>query len=356
MEFLDSPDQTALRETTRSFLRAHAGPDRVRSAISGPTGYDTAMWARLTNELGLTALAVPESYGGVGASLAEVAVVVEELGRALVPSPYLSSVLVSAVVTEFANTCRDLAEQVLPGLAEGSLIGAFALDGDVIVTGARDQTTLSGTASHVVDGTHAGLLLVRASQGLYAVDAADANVTPLDTLDLTRGQATIRFDGCRGVLIGEVDDPTASSRAEDLLRVSLAVECVGGAEHCLDSTVAYLKTREQFGRPIGSFQALKHRCADLAVAVAASRSTARAAVWTAVQRPADLAVLAPLAILWCSRMFVDVTAEMIQLHGAIGFTWEHEAHLYFKRAKATQLLTGPPAKLRALVGHRAGLI
>jgi alkylation response protein AidB-like acyl-CoA dehydrogenase len=177
----------------------------------------------------------------------------------------------------------------------------------------------------------------------------------VETLDQTRRQAAIRFDRAPGVPAG------AAAPAAALYRVLLAAECAAGAEHCLDATVDYLKTRTQFGRPIGSFQALRHRAADLAVALSSAKATARAAVWTAsmttgASDSADLAALAPLAALHCSRTFLQVAAEMIQLHGGIGFTWEHEAHLYFKRAKSTQLLLGPASALRAEIGQAAGLL
>ena len=177
-------------------------------------------------------------------------------------------------------------------------------------------------------------------------------VTPTGTLDQTRSQATVEFRGAPAVAAGR-----AAERAQELLRVMLAVESAGAAAHCLDVTVGYLKTRVQFGRPIGEFQALRHRCANLAVEVASARATAYAAVRAAAgtASPAELAVLGPLAKRHCADVFWHVAAEMIQLHGGIGFTWEHEAHRYLKRAKTSQLLHGNPAELRRLVSRRAGL-
>jgi hypothetical protein len=216
--------------------------------------------------------------------------------------------------------------------------------------GAAAGGTVTGAARNVVDGAAAGLLLVRAGDELLAVAAADAVVEPLGTLDQTRRQAAVRFDGAPAVPAGPAGPAVA------LQRVLLAAECAAAAEHCLDVTVAYLMSRRQFGRPIGSFQALKHRAADLKVAVASAHATARAAVWAAASDPAALAALAPLAALHCARTFVEVAGEMIQLHGGIGFTWEHEAHLYLKRAKSTQLLLGPVSALRAEIGAVAGLL
>jgi alkylation response protein AidB-like acyl-CoA dehydrogenase len=347
MEFADTPEQAALREAVRAFARRYATPEQVRLTMASSSGYDRPTWERLSSGLGLTALAVPEEHGGAGGGAGEVAVAVEEFGRVLLPSPYLSTAVVALALADPATRqASQASERYLPGLADGSLIGALALHGDVTMTGG----TVSGAASNVVDGAAAGLLLVRAGTRMVAVEAADASVEPLETLDQTRRQAVVRFDHAPALTAGPAE------RAIALQRVLMAAECVSAAEHCLAVTVGYLKTRRQFGRPIGSFQALKHRAADLAVAVTSAHATARAAVWTADTDPAGLAAVAPLAALHCSRTFLQVAAEMIQLHGGIGVTWEHEAHLYFKRAKSTQLLLGSVSGLRAEIGKQAGLL
>jgi len=346
MDFADTPDQADLRSVVRAFAGRHATPGQVRAAMASPDGYDPKVWQRLSAELGLTALAVPESLGGAGAGPGEVAVAVEEFGRVLLPSPYLSNAVAALALAGAAAACPDAAQRYLPGLADGSVIAALALDADVTAAG----RTVTGAARNVVDGAAASLLLVRAGNDLLAVAAADAVVEPLGTLDQTRRQAAVRFDGAPAVPAGPAGPAVA------LQRVLLAAECAAAAEHCLDVTVAYLMSRRQFGRPIGSFQALKHRAADLKVAVASAHATARAAVWTAASDPAALAALAPLAALHCARTFVEVAGEMIQLHGGIGFTWEHEAHLYLKRAKSTQLLLGRVSALRAEIGAVAGLL
>jgi acyl-CoA dehydrogenase len=324
----DSPEQAALRETVRDFCRQHA---------------DASAWKRLAGELGLTALAIDERYDGMGATVAEVAIAAEELARVLLPVPYLSTALAGAVLTDGDPAVAAL---FLPDIASGTLTAAFAFTGSFTVTDGR----LSGVAEHVLDGAEAGLFLVRAGDALYAVNATDATVTAADTLDQTRSQATVAFQDSAALVTGA--DP---GRAEELMWVLLAAESVAAAEHCLDVTVGYLKSRRQFGCPIGTFQALKHRCADLAVEVSAARATARAAVTAATSAPGGLPVLAPLAKRYCVDVFFHVTAEMIQLHGGIGFTWEHEAHRYFKRAKTSQLLLGTPGQLRRLVAQRAGL-
>jgi alkylation response protein AidB-like acyl-CoA dehydrogenase len=361
MEFTDSPEQADLRAAVRAFARRHATPEQVRATMAGPIGYDPTVWKRLTGELGLTALAVPESFGGAGAGPGEAAVAVEEFGRVLLPSPYLSSAVTALVLAGTAAECSEAAERYLPGLADGSVIGALALEADVTVA----DGAVTGVARNVVDGAVASLLLVRAGDELLAVAATDATVEPLRTLDQTRRQAAITFDRSPAVAAGSAVPVVALSR------VLLAAECVAAAEHCLDVTVDYLKTRRQFDRPIGSFQSLKHRAADLAVAVSSAHATARAAVWmaaittgaakagavtTGADNTGGLAAVAPLAALHCSRTFLQVAGEMIQLHGGIGFTWEHEAHLYFKRAKSTQLLLGPASVLRAEIGREAGLL
>ncbi len=338
---MDTQEQAALREAVRDFCRKHAGP---------------GAWDRLTGELGLTGLAVPECHGGAGAGLAEVAVAVEETGRVLLAAPYLSTALAGAVLSEGGAVLSEGgvvagdfgAAEFLPGIASGALRAAFALGGSVTAPGGR----LTGVAHHVLDGAEAGLFVVRAGDALFAVRAADTVVTPSWTLDQSRSQAVVEFREAPGLALG-----CAAERAEDLLRVMLAVESAGAAAYCLDVTVGYLKTRVQFGRPIGAFQALRHRCADLAVEVASARATAYAAVRAAAGTgsPAELAVLGPLAKRHCVDVFWHVAAEMIQLHGGIGFTWEHEAHRYLKRAKTSQLLHGTPAELRRLVSQRAGL-
>jgi alkylation response protein AidB-like acyl-CoA dehydrogenase len=347
MEFAGTAEQAALRDAVRAFAARHATPEQVRATMASALGYDRTTWERLSTELGLTALAVPERYGGAGGGLCEAGVAVEELGRVLLPSPYLSTVVAAIALAGAAEHGDErAAERYLPGLADGSVIGALALDTDVTAA----DGTVTGTARHVVDGPAAALLLVRCGGRLLAVAAADASVVPLDTLDQTRRQAVVHFARAPALAAGPV------ALAIALHRVLLAAECVAAAEHCLDVTVGYLRIRRQFGRPIGSFQALQHRAADLAVAVTSARATAHAAVWTAATDPAGLTALAPLAALHCSRTFRQVAGEMIQLHGGIGFTWEHEAHLYFKRAKATQLLLGPVSSLRTEIGREAGLL
>ena len=321
----DSPEQAALRDAVRSLV-SRGGAD---------------LWKRLTAELGVTGLAVPEEYGGAGATLAEVAVAVEETGRVLLPLPVLSTAL-AGLVLGASSGCGEF----LPGIADGSLRAAFVFADSVTVS----SGLVHGAAAHVLDGVEADLFVVRAGAELHVVRASDVEVAPAETLDQSRSQATVFFPEAAAVAVPDADPAVA----EELLRVLLAVESVGAAAHCLDVTVAYLRTREQFGRALGTFQALRHRCADLAVLVASARATVYAAVSGATD--SELLVQGPLAKKYCADVFWQVAAEMIQLHGGIGFTWEHEAHRYLKRAKTTQLLHGSPTELRRLVAERAGLL
>jgi len=329
LDYGDSPEQAELRSGLRSFLaRADGGADT---------------WKRLAGELGVCGLGVPSAFGGAGAGLGEVAVAVAEAGRVLLPLPVLSTAL-AGVVLGSAGVADARTGEVLAGIADGSVRAAFVFGDEV---GAADGR-VSGVVEHVLDGAAADVFLVRAGTGLYLVRAGNAGVTVTvcETLDQTRSQAVVSFRDAVGVATG-----ADAGRAEELLRVMLAVESAAAAEYCLDVTVEYLKTRRQFGRALGTFQALRHRCADLAVEVASAVATARAAL----ARPEELAVLGPLAKKYCADVFWHVAAEMIQLHGGIGFTWEHESHRYLKRAKTTQLLHGSPAELRHLVAQRAGL-
>jgi alkylation response protein AidB-like acyl-CoA dehydrogenase len=331
---LDTPEQASLRSAVRDLLgRAPCADAPAR----------TALWKRMTGELGLTGLAVPEPYGGAGAGLAEIAVAVEETGRVLAAVPYLSTALAGYVLGR-----AEAGAEFLPGVADGSLRAAFVFTGSLRVRGDR----VSGVAQHVLDGACAELFIVACEGSLWVVRASDARVTPVDTLDQTRSQAVVEFGSSSAVPVTGV----AGDMAEDLFRVLLAVESAGAAAHCLDVTVEYLRTRTQFGRALGTFQALRHRCADLAVEVASATATAQAAVAGAAGPGIlGLPVLGPLAKKYCADVFWHVAAEMIQLHGGIGFTWEHPAHQYLKRAKTTQLMLGSPAELRRLVAERAGL-
>jgi alkylation response protein AidB-like acyl-CoA dehydrogenase len=353
MDFGFTEEQDQLRSTVRAWLGRNCDSARVRAA----DGFDRPLWTQLTGQLGLTGLAVAEERGGAGASLVEAGIVLEEAGAALLPTPYLATVTAIAALDGSAGT-------ELTALAEGSSIGTLAVaepetgwDLDRITTAARRDGTgylIDGTKEYVFDGHLADVLLVVArhdGQPALFVTQTDPAVKAIlhPTLDQTRRQARLVFESTPARLVG---GPAAAAHAVDLVLAALAVESVGVARASLAHTADYLNTREQFGAPLASFQALRHRVADLAVAVEAATSTAWYALRTAAESGAELPVVAPLAKAYATEVAYRVTAESIQLHGGIGFTWEHDAHLYFKRATANRLLFGDPTTLRRLIASQ----
>jgi alkylation response protein AidB-like acyl-CoA dehydrogenase len=366
VDFSFSEDQRELRAIVAAFLERHATSQQVRAAAEAD-GFAAEQWARLTGEMELTGLAVAPELGGAGASFVEVGIAVEEIGRRLLPVPYLSTVTAAAVLSHVSED--DAAGPMLERIVGGAA-AAVGLDDDGALhirggAGSGDSGGDAGDALHldgetfVVEGATAELFVLAARRGsepvLVAVEAGASGVaiTPLATLDQTRRQAAVRFEGAPATLLAA--GPEALARARDLLSVGLAVESVGAAARCLDETVAYLKERVQFGRPIGSFQALKHRCADLATELEAARSTAYYATWAVDGAPAELPVVAPLAEAVAGAALLHIAAEAIQMHGGIGFTWEHDAHMYLKRAKANELLAGGYRGVRRVVAERAGI-
>jgi alkylation response protein AidB-like acyl-CoA dehydrogenase len=325
MDFSLTSEQLELRRMLRDVTADRATPARLREVMATPSCEDGDLWRLLASELGLLAVAVPEDLGGTGGSFVESAVVIEESGRGLWPVPVAAAL---AAVSALSG------DDVVPDLASGERRA-------VIVVG-----------EHVVGAAGSDLLVLTEADRLRVVDAADATVTTRPGMDPLRPLSAVEVPSGAGRVVG---DAAASRRAVDLLRVALAVEAVGVATWCLDTTVAYLKTREQFGRPIGSFQALAHRAADLAVALSAATSTAYYAAWVVDGAPEELTVVAPLAKAVCADAAYRIAAETIQLHGGIGFTWEHDAHLYFKRATASRLLLGDSQQQRRLVAARAEL-
>ena len=350
MDFTFSAEQRELREAVRALAADRSSSAQVRAAMAADEPYDAALWRALGQDMGLLGLGVDESLGGAGGDFVDAAIVIEEAGRALMPAPLLSALVVGQVLAPAGNG-------VLEAAATGELIAAIGVSGSTLSGGrlgfGGDGGSLSGVVPHVVDGGAASLFLLVSPEGLWLVDAAGASVTRQQTLDPTRRQATVRLDKAAAVAVG---DASAAERALDVLRVAYAVESVGVARRCLEMTVDYLKTREQFGRVIGSFQALQHRVAEIAVEVEAATSTAYYAAWTVADSPEELPIVAPLALAVCADAAWHAAAESIQLHGGIGFTWEHDAHLYFKRATTTRLLFGDAHEQRRLVAARAALL
>ena len=356
MQHGDSAEGAQLRAAARGFLTRTATQAETRRLMATDAGYDEAVWKRMASELGWQGLAIPERYGGAGYGCAEMSIVLEEMGRALLCAPFFSSaVLAATALAESAD--EDAQARYLPDIASGDLVATVAITGEdgapegADLTAARrgDGWALSGDAPFVVDGHVAGLVLVPArangAVSLFAVDAAAGGVrrTPLGTMDQTRKLASLSFDGTPARLVGTSGDGSrVLSRVLDRAAVALAAEQVGGASRCLDMAVEYAKTRVQFGRPIGSFQAVKHKCADMLIAVESARSALFQAVRHAMTDDAGLPVSASMAKTLCSEAYLNVATENIHVHGGIGFTWEHEAHLYFRRAKSDEMLLGTP--------------
>ena len=374
MDFALSDEQRMLRDAAREFLGNRSNSEAVRAVMETEAGFDPALWTEMAG-LGWQAMAVPEEYGGAGFTVLELGIILEEMGRALTPAPFLSSVVLGANTLLLAGT-EEQKRELLPAVAAGErrLAAAFIEpDGSwdpedltTTATAAGPDVVVTGTKSFVVDGHSADTLIVAArneagSIDLYLVDSENSGVaaSPLETMDMTRKQATVSFNSVRLPASARVGDSGSGAitiaRLYDLAVVALAFEQVGGAERCMEMSVAYAKERYQFGRPIGSFQAVKHKCADMLVAVEGARSAAYYAGWAAAEDPNELAVAAPTAKAYCSDAYFFCAGETIQVHGGIGFTWEHDAHLYFKRAKTSQLLLGDSAEWRSKLAGRIGV-
>jgi alkylation response protein AidB-like acyl-CoA dehydrogenase len=380
-------EQEEIRRTLRELLRKSCGPEELRAALDAPAGHDTALWTTLADRLGLPGLAVPEAYGGVGCSTTELALAAEESGRVLAPSPLLATcVLAAPLILALGTDAQRTA--LLPRLASGALTAALAVPGTALATaltltgdnggewagggragGVQARRAgeggwrLYGEAGQVLDGHSAGLLVVAAHAGGFARSRTLLFLVPGEAeglvrvrqtaLDATRPQARIQLRHVEAELLGQEDADVLSSLSSlgDGAAAVLACEAVGAADRVLERTVEYVKQREQFGRVIGSFQAVKHRLADVYVQAQAARSAAYYAAWATThgERVGGLALAQALEALR------GAAAEGIQLHGGIGFTWEHEAHLYFKRATGDELLFGPTHRLRAHAADAAQL-
>lgn len=366
-----SPEQEQLRTTVRRLFDRRSPEPEVRRLMATESGLDASLWEVMSGELGLAGLAVPEEYGGAGYGLVELGVVLEEAGRALVVAPLLSSAVLATqavLLSEDAEACKRLLPPLVSGETRGTLAfteesGSWDLE-DIAVSArpVGSAWSLDGTKSFVLDGHTAGVLVVSArtpgGTGLFLVDANSPGVarTPLPTMDQTRKQARIVLAGATGRLLGEESTAPAALRQTLLAgATALAAEQVGGAQRVLEMAVEYAKTRVQFGRPIGSFQAIKHKCADMLVETESARSAAYYALAQLAAGAPDRAEAAHVAKAYCSDAFLHAAGENIQVHGGIGFTWEHAAHLYFKRAKSSQLLFGHPAHHRDLLGRLLGV-
>jgi alkylation response protein AidB-like acyl-CoA dehydrogenase len=364
-----SAEHTALREAVRAFAQAASPEPELRLVMALPDGYDRAMWARLAGELGLPGIAVPEQHGGAGAGLVEAAIVLEETGRFLLSGPLLSTLLATAAIVHGADD--EAASMLLPGIAAGRTIATLAWaepDGSwdparVSCEAAHDGTgwRLTGDKRFVPDAHVADLLVTTARTpdgvALFTVDprAGGVTVRPVSAFDLTRRLCDVTLDQSAAVPLAA---PGAARRTAqdvlDLVRVLVSAEQVGTAQAALDMAVGYARDRVQFGRAIGSFQAIKHMCADMLLDVESARSAAYYAAWAAADGSPELATVAPLAKAFCADTLLAAASLNMQVHGGICFTWEHPAHLYFRRAKAGTQLWGDSQANRELLVTRLG--
>jgi len=379
MEFAFSQDQDELRRAARRFLEVASSEERVRAVMETEQGYDSATWQQLSEELAWTGLTIPEEYGGLGMSYLDLHPLMEEMGRALLCSPFFSTICLGANALLLGGNGVQK-ERHLPGIAAGETTATLAYaekNGQLDAAGIEATCSrtaagyiLRGTKSYVLDGHTADLLIVAArtenSEGAEGVslflvpgDADGVKQAWLPTMDQTRRLASVELNDVvvpADALVGEEGRGWAlCERTLDLARIALAAEQVGAAEMCLDMSVEYAKVRKQFGRPIGSFQAIKHKCADMLMMIESARSAAFYASALAGQGERDLEEAASSAKAFCSDTFFHCAAENIQIHGGIGFTWEHAAHMYFKRAKAAEVLFGAPSFHRERVAKRMGL-
>jgi alkylation response protein AidB-like acyl-CoA dehydrogenase len=380
MDFAFNEEQEELRAMAEAFLDEHSGSEQVRQAMSSEAGYDPEIWKQVGSELGWTSVHIPEEYGGLGLGYVELVALLEKMGGSLLCAPFFSSVCLGANALLAAGS-EEQKQEHLPGLAEGTTRATVAWTGpsgrwdaaSIETVAKRDggDYVLDGKLGFVLDGHCADLLVVAAraagSQGeegvsLFVVpaDAAGISRKALPTMDQTRRLAEIELAGLRVPASALMGDEGAGwpglSRTLDLAAVALSAEQVGGAQKCLDMAVDYAKERVQFGRAIGSFQAIKHKCADMMVQVESARSASYyAGCVVAEEKEAELPSVASLAKAYCSDAYFRCAADSIQIHGGVGFTWEYDVHLHFKRAKSTESFLGDSAYHRELVAQRIGL-
>ena len=371
MNFAFTEEQEELRKTVRAFLDAKSPETAVREQMETVNGFDPAVWSQMGSQMGLMGIHIPEEFGGMGFSYVELGVVLEEMGRSLLCAPFFSTVVLAAN-TLMQSGDEAAKKKYLPGIASGETTATLASvepsgkwdEAGITMTakGSGSSFTLAGTKMFVLDGHTASMIIVsaRTSKGvsLFAVDGNSKGLTrtALSTMDQTRKQAKLEFVDVAATLIGtEGKGWDVLSRVNDLVVVALAAEQVGGAQKVLDMAVEYAKVRVQFGRPIGSFQAIKHKCADMLLEVESAKSAAYYGMWCASEMNEELPSVASLSKAYCSEAYFHAAAENIQIHGGIGFTWEHPAHLYFKRAKSSELLFGDPTYHRELLAQRIGI-
>ncbi|HEV8219047.1 MAG TPA: acyl-CoA dehydrogenase family protein [Streptosporangiaceae bacterium] len=354
--------QAAFRQELRSFTKAHGTSQAVRALLDDPAGYDPAVWELMAKQLGLPGLIVSEEHGGSGAGAAEAVIALEELGAVLLPSPFLTSLLGTVAVLAGGRA----AARILPAVAAGQQRLALAgADSGAVTAAAGDDGgwRLTGQVPCVLDGAGASLVLVVASTGdgpaLFAVpaDAPGLTTVALETLDLTRREARLSFDAVPAELASDPGQAAWLPRVRALAALAVAAGSLGGIRRCLEMATGYAKERTAFGRTIGSFQAVKHMCADMLVDLECTRAAVEHAAKVADQAdeagpPGEAAVAAlpaacSVAKAYASDAFVRAAVTLIQVHGGLGFTWEHDAHLFYRRAFSDEQLFGDAAAHRA---------
>jgi alkylation response protein AidB-like acyl-CoA dehydrogenase len=356
-DLLYSDTEEALRDSVRRLFADRCPPEAVAGLYDLEPPDFSGVWCTLSAKLGVAGLLVPQSLGGAGAGAREAAVVMEEIGRAVAPMPFLSSAVLATVALLGAGDTDTVS-----ALAKGEVTAALVMPlssgvGDPVAGVSAGADGLTGTVTSVADANAAGVLVVpvTAPDGLelHTVSRENVDVSPVLALDMTRPLADVRFSGAASTRVGA--GSAAVAAALQTGAALLASEQLGVAQWCFDTTLSYVKDRKQFGRAIGSYQAIKHRVVDIWLQVGSAAAAARYAADTCARGDDDAAIAAATAAAYCGDAAVHAAEECIQLHGGIGMTWEHPAHLYLKRAKADQLAFGTGYRHRARLAELVDL-
>ncbi len=365
---------------TSRFLSDKSPSSEVRRTMESLDGYDRSLWKQMAEQLGLQGLHIPDVYGGQGFGYLELAIAMYEMGRALLCAPYFSTLCLAANAILAAGS-EAQKRALLPDIANGSSLATLALleangswDANAVEMEARREDgsyRLSGAKTFVCDGQSADLIVVaarlagvggREGVALFTVkgDSPGLEATPVETLDLTRKQADLRLRDVAAERLGDDTVPRGSGadaleRCLDLATIALAAECAGGAERCLEEAVEYAKERVQFARPIGSFQAIKHMCAELLLEVESAKAASHWAAWVADESPTELREAASIAKSLASDAYLQAAATNLQIHGGMGFTGEGDSHLFYRRAKSSEVLLGDPVQHRARLASDLGI-
>ncbi len=375
MNFAFSAEQEEFRSMLARFVEAQYPIENIRRLTETESGYDESTWKRMNAELGIAGVAIPEAHGGQGFTVLELGLALEQLGRNLAGGPLFATACLAAPAILTAGS-EDDRNELLPSIADGSTIATLAFserDGhfdaqsmQTTCSQAGDGWSISGTKSWVIDAPNADLIVIAAripgtrgedGVSLLAVKASDPGVRiePVDALDLTRRLGSVTLDGATGRMLGEPGGAWPGlARILDQAAICLTAEQIGGTARCLEMAVQYSTERIQFGRPIGSFQAIKHRCATVKLDLELARSASYWAWWVASEHADELQQAASIAKSLCSETYLLAAAENVHIHGGMGFTWEHDAHLFYRRAKSSSILFGGPGEHRARIAAELG--